>query len=176
MTASKTEHVQEQVLDAVRKGQELTVDAIKKVVETVSVAQAKLPATPFEGRLRTLPFADRLPEVGSLPKPERVVSSAFDFLGHLLSEQRKFADDLLKATVALRPGADTKRAEPGATEPGAARTSATAVGAAQAGAAGVAEPEPGVTEPGTAASAEPTGAGAAYGETAPDETAPDETA
>jgi hypothetical protein len=176
MTASKTEHVQEQVLDAVRKGQELTVDAIKRVVETVSAAQAKLPATPFEGRLRTLPFADRLPEVGSLPKPERVVSSAFDFLGHLLSEQRKFADDLLKATVALRPGADTKRAEPGATEPGAARTSATAVGAAQAGAAGVAEPEPGVTEPGTAASAEPTGAGAAYGETAPDETAPDETA
>jgi hypothetical protein len=181
MTASKTEHVQEQVLDAVRKGQELTVDAIKKVVETVSAAQAKLPATPFEGRLRTLPFADRLPEVGSLPKPERVVSSAFDFLGHLLSEQRKFADDLLKATVALRPGADTKRAEPGATEPGAARTSATAVGAAQAGAAqagaaGVAEPEPGVTEPGTAASAEPTGAGAAYGETAPGETAPGETA
>ena len=176
MTASKTEHVQEQVLDAVRKGQELTVDAIKRVVETVSAAQAKLPATPFEGRLRTLPFADRLPEVGSLPKPERVVSSAFDFLGQLLSEQRKFADDLLKATVALRPGADTKRAEPGATEPGAARTSATAVGAAQAGAAGVAEPEPGVTEPGTAASAEPTGAGAAYGETAPGETAPDETA
>ena len=171
MTASKTEHVQEQVLDAVRKGQELTVDAIKRVVETVSAAQAKLPATPFEGRLRTLPFADRLPEVGSLPKPERVVSSAFDFLGHLLSEQRKFADDLLKATVALRPGADTKRAEPGATEPGAARTSATAVGAAQAGAADVAEPEPG-----TAASAEPTGAGAAYGETAPGETAPGETA
>jgi hypothetical protein len=128
MTATTTEHVQEQVLGAVRKGQEMTLDAIKKVVKTVSAAQAKLPAAPFEGKLPAVPFADRLPEFPSLPQPEAVVSSAFDFLGQLLADQRKFADELFKATAALRPGANTvadtepATSEPAKTEPTRAET------------------------------------------------------
>jgi hypothetical protein len=112
VTATTTEHVQEQVLGAVRKGQEMTLDAIKKVVETVSGAQAKLPAAPFDGKLPAMPFADRLREFPSLRQPEAVVSSAFDFLGQLLADQRKFADDLFKATAALRPGAKPESGKP----------------------------------------------------------------
>jgi hypothetical protein len=107
MTATATEHVQEQVLGAVRKSQEMTIDAIKKVVETVSAAQAKLPAAAFDGKLHILPLAERLPGLSSLPEPEAVVSSAFDFLGRLLADQRKFADEMFRATAALRPAANT---------------------------------------------------------------------
>jgi len=128
MTATATEHVQEQVLGAVRKGQEMTLDAIKKVVETVSAAQAKLPAAPFDGKLRTLPFAGKLAELPSLRQPEAVVSSAFDFLGQFLTDQRKFADEVFKATAALRPAANTatatdaEPAEPESVEPESARS------------------------------------------------------
>ncbi|HEY1819232.1 MAG TPA: hypothetical protein VGG83_04840 [Trebonia sp.] len=111
MAATTTERVQEQMLGAVRKGQAMTLDAIKKVTETVSAAQAKLPTAPFDGKRPALPFADKLPGLSSLPKPEAVVSSAFDFLGHFLAEQRKFADELVKATAALRPGAEAKPAD-----------------------------------------------------------------
>src|ERR1700761_3811820 len=107
MTATATEHVQEQVLGAVRKSQEMTLDAIKKVVETMSAVQAKLPVAPFDGKPHTWPLASKLPGLSSLPEPETVVSSAFDFLGHLLADQRKFANEMFKATAALRPAANT---------------------------------------------------------------------
>src|ERR1700744_4086077 len=106
MTATATEHMQEQVLGAVRKSQEMTLDAIKKVVETMSAAQAKLPVAPFDGKFHALPFAGKLPGLSSLPEPEAVVSSAFDFLGRLLADQRKFADEVFKAPAPLRPAAD----------------------------------------------------------------------
>ena len=125
MTATATEHMQEQVLGAVRKSQEMTLDAIKKVVETMSAAQAKLPVAPFDGKLHALPFADKLPGLSSLPEPEAVVSSAFDFLGRLLADQRKFADEVFKATAALRPAAntatDTEPAKPAPARPAFAR-------------------------------------------------------
>jgi hypothetical protein len=107
MTATMTEDMREQVLGAVRKSQELTLDAIKQVAETVNAAAEKLPA---------MPFADRLPLhhlPGVLPAPETVVSGTFDFLERLLAEQRKFADELIKATSGLRQAA---KAEPGAAE------------------------------------------------------------
>ena len=44
----------------------------------------------------------------SLPKPEDVVASAYDFAEQLLASQRKFAEDVLKATSALLPGAEEK--------------------------------------------------------------------
>ncbi len=51
MTATVTEDVQEQVLGIVRKSQEMTLDAIKQVVETVNAAAEKLPAVPFADKL-----------------------------------------------------------------------------------------------------------------------------
>jgi hypothetical protein len=106
MTATVTEDVREQVLGVVRKSQELTLDAIKQVVETVNAAAGKLPAVPFAGRL---PSRHQLP--GVLPAPETVVSGTFDFLERLLAEQRRFADELVKAASGLRQAA---KAEPAA--------------------------------------------------------------
>ena len=105
MTAM-TEDVQQQVLGAVRKSQEMTLDAIKQAVETVNTAAEKLPGMPFTGKL---PSLHQLPGANALPTPETVVSSTFDFLDRLLGEQRKFADELIKATASLRPAA---KAEP----------------------------------------------------------------
>ena len=100
MTHTVTGDVQEQVLGVVRKSQEMTLDAIKQVVDTVNTAAEKLPAMPFAGKLQQLP---QLPGVSALPTPESAVSATFDFLGRLLAEQRKFAEELLKATAAVRP-------------------------------------------------------------------------
>lgn len=117
MTAIVKEDVQEQVLSAVRKSQELTLDAVRKVVEAVSAAQEKLPAAAREFKLPELPaksLAGRLPHRPDLPKPEAVVGSAYDFLGQLLADQRKFATELIAATSALRPAKAGTAAEDGA--------------------------------------------------------------
>ena len=97
MTATATGDVQEQVLGIVRKSQEMTLDAIKQVVETVNAAADKLP---FAGKL---PSVHHLPGASALPTPETVVSATFDFVDRLVAEQRKFAGELVKATASLRP-------------------------------------------------------------------------
>ena len=83
--------VQNEVLSTVRKSQEGVIDAIKTWVETVQSITLKVPAV-------DLPFADKL------PKPQEVVASSYDFAEQLLSSQRKFADEVVKATAALLPG------------------------------------------------------------------------
>lgn len=100
MTDTVTGDMQEQVLGVVRKSREMTLDAIKQVVETVNTAAEKLPTVPFASRLPSVP---QWPGVSALPTPETAVSATFDFLDRLLAEQRKFAEDLLKATATLRP-------------------------------------------------------------------------
>jgi hypothetical protein len=109
MTATVTGDVQEQVLGIVRKSQEMTLDAIKQVVETVNNAAEKLPPVPFAGKL---PSLTRLPGASALPAPATVVSAAFDFLDRLLAEQRKFAGELIKSTAPLRTTAKPAAAEP----------------------------------------------------------------
>jgi hypothetical protein len=106
MTATMTEDLQEQLLSVVRKSQELTLDAVRKTVEAVSAAQAKLPAATRDFKLPelpTLPFAGKLPKLPALPEPQTVVTSAYDLLSRLLADQRKFAGELIAATSALRP-------------------------------------------------------------------------
>jgi hypothetical protein len=127
-TTSVTQEVQDQVIGAIRKSQEVTLDAVKKVVETMAAAQAKLPA-PFDGKIPSLPLTDKLselPQLSDLPEPEAVVSSAFDFLGQLLAEQRKFATELIKATAPLRPTLESRPAAEDAAEPAAAAKPAPA--------------------------------------------------
>ncbi|HEY6496571.1 MAG TPA: hypothetical protein VIZ43_25120, partial [Trebonia sp.] len=172
-----TTHLQEQVRGAVRKGQELTADAVKKVAETVSAAQAKLPTA--EDRLRSLPLADRLRRIPSLPESKAVVSSAFDLLDRVIVEQRKLADDLLKVTAALRSGLEGKPAETKAAGTSPADTGTAGIGAADDGIAGA---EPGgeaasaPTAPAESRSARDVPAQAAPAETAPVEPAPTEVA
>jgi hypothetical protein len=111
MTATTSEDVQQQVLTAVRKSQEITLDAVKRTVETVNATTAKLPAVPLVGKLPQLRSPSALPGTRALPAPEKIVSATFDFLDRLIAEQRKFTSELVRATASLRPAA---KAEPAA--------------------------------------------------------------
>ena len=91
MANTATQDLQDEILTTVRKGQESVIDAIKTWVETVQAITPKIPAV-------DVPFA------GQLPKPEEVVASAYDFAEQLLASQRKFAEEVIKATSALTPG------------------------------------------------------------------------
>ncbi len=83
--------IQDQFLSIVTKGQEITLDAIKTVVDTIQNVTPKIPSI-------DIPFADQL------PKPQEVVASGYEFAEKLLSSQRKFADELVKTTSQLLPG------------------------------------------------------------------------
>jgi hypothetical protein len=85
---------QEEVLAATRKGQEAMMAAIKTWLETVRTAAPKLPST----LQVSLPFADKL------PTPQDAVANAYHLAEQLLASQRKFAEDLVKATAPLRAG------------------------------------------------------------------------
>jgi hypothetical protein len=93
MANTPTQDLQNELLNTVRKSQESVIDAIKTWVETVQSITPKVPAV-------DMPFADKL------PKPEEVVASAYDFAEQLLAGQRRFAEEVLKATSALTPGTE----------------------------------------------------------------------
>jgi hypothetical protein len=96
MTSTPTQGLQDELLNTVRKSQETVIDALKTWAETVQSITPKLPSIPVPG-------ADKL------PKPEDLVASAYDFAEQLLASQRKFAEDVVKATASLLPAAeDTK--------------------------------------------------------------------
>jgi hypothetical protein len=90
-TSTVTQDLQDQFLSTVRKSQEMTLDALKTLVDTVQNITPKIPSI-------NVPFADQL------PKPQDVVASSYDFAEQLLTSQRKFADEVVKATTALLPG------------------------------------------------------------------------
>ena len=91
MASTPTQDLQNEVLITVRKSQETVIDAIKTWVETVQSITPKIPAV-------DMPFADKL------PKPQDVVASGYDFAQKLLTSQRKFADEVVKAAAPLLPG------------------------------------------------------------------------
>ena len=117
---------QEDLLATARKGQEIMADAIRTWVETVRTATPRLSSV-------YAPFADRLPKVPSLyaplasqlPKAEAAVASAYDLAERMLASQRKFAEDVVKATRPLMPGYGASQpkdhAEPAPQEPAAAK-------------------------------------------------------
>ena len=90
-TTSTPKELQDQILSMVRKGQEIALDAIKTMVDSVQTITPKIPAV-------DLPFAEKL------PKPHDVVASGYDFAEKLLTSQRKFADEVVKATAPLMAG------------------------------------------------------------------------
>jgi hypothetical protein len=104
--------VQEEILSAVRKSQAAVVEAIQTWAGAVQSITPSLPDV-------NLPFADKL------PKPQDVVAGAWDFTEQLLASQRKFTEEVVKATAPLLPG-------PSATP---AATSASAAGGTSAGGA-----------------------------------------
>jgi hypothetical protein len=96
--------IQGEVLNTIRKSQAAIVDAIERWTSTVQSLKPELPEL-------NLPFADSLNIADKLPKPEELVKGAYDFAEQLLASQRKFAEDVLKATAPLMgtsKGADDK--------------------------------------------------------------------
>ena len=89
-TSTQTE-LQDQFLSIVTKGQEIALDAIKTMVDTIQSVTPKIPSV-------DIPFADQL------PKPQEVVASGYEFAEKLLTSQRKFANEIVKTTSQLLPG------------------------------------------------------------------------
>ena len=90
-STSTQQELQDQFLSIVRKSQEMALDVIKSMVDSVQTITPKIPSV-------DVPFADRL------PKPQDVVAGGYDFAEKLLSSQRQFADEVVKATAPLLPG------------------------------------------------------------------------
>src|SRR5216117_3997067 len=90
-STSTQQELQDQFLSIVRKSQEMALDAIRTMVDTVQTITPKIPTV-------DVPFADKL------PKPQDVVASGYDFAEKLLHTQRKFADEVVKAAAPLLPG------------------------------------------------------------------------
>jgi hypothetical protein len=90
-TSTPGQQVQDDILKTVQMSQAAVLDAIKAWADAVQSITPELP----DGNL---PFADKL------PRPEEVVASAYDFAEQLLASQRKFAEDVLKATAPLVRG------------------------------------------------------------------------
>jgi len=91
MASTMTKEMQDQFLSTVRKSQEIALEAIKTMVDTIHNITPKLPAV-------DVPFSDKL------PTPHEIVTSGYDFAEKLLTNQRKFADDVVKVTAPLLPG------------------------------------------------------------------------
>jgi hypothetical protein len=96
MASTPAQGLQDEVLNTVRKSQEAVIDAIRTWSETIQSITPKLPSVPVPG-------ADKL------PKPEEVVASAYDFAEKLLASQRKFAEEVVKATASLTPGTEDSK-------------------------------------------------------------------
>jgi hypothetical protein len=95
MTESRTmgHELQEEILNTVRKSQAAMVEAIQTWTSRVQAITPELPEL-------NMPFSEKL------PKPQDLIASAYDFAEQLLASQRKFAEDVLKATAPLAAGKD----------------------------------------------------------------------
>jgi hypothetical protein len=80
--------LEEEFLSTLRKGQEIALDALKTLVDSVQFVR-----TPVR-----MPFADRLPTA------QQVVAEGYDFSERLLANQRQFADEVIKVMSPLRQG------------------------------------------------------------------------
>jgi 3-methyladenine DNA glycosylase AlkC len=83
-------HVQEQVLEAIKRSQDATIQIVTAWSESVARLAPQLPEMP------KLPLAD------ALPKPGEVSDQLFDFAQKLLTSQQEFVAKLMKAL----PGSD----------------------------------------------------------------------
>jgi len=90
MASNPAEQMQDEFLSAIRKSQDIVLQAIKTWVDSAQAVTSKVPSV-------QLPFADQL------PKPEDVVSGTYDFAEQVLVNQRRFAEEILEATAPLLP-------------------------------------------------------------------------
>jgi hypothetical protein len=95
MSDTKTvgQELQGEIIKTVRKGQDAVVDAIQMWADAVSAIKPPMPEV-------GIPFADKL------PKPSELVTGAYDFAEQLLASQRRFAEEVVKATASLMPATE----------------------------------------------------------------------
>ena len=86
--SNAAQELSNEVLNTIKKSQAAVVDAIETLASAAQSIKPDLPQV-------KVPFADKL------PTPQEVVAAAYDFAEQLLASQRKFAEDLLKATAPL---------------------------------------------------------------------------
>jgi 3-methyladenine DNA glycosylase AlkC len=84
--------VQEQVLDALKRSQDATLQIVSAWGESVSKLATKLPDMP------------KMPTIDSLPKPSEITDQFFDFAQKLMASQQEFVKKLIDAL----PGHDDK--------------------------------------------------------------------
>ena len=104
---------QDEVLAATRKSREAMIAAVKNWLETVRTATPKVASVyaPLTGRLPRLPSVG-LPFADKLPTPQDAVANVYNMAEQLLADQRKFAEELLKAMTPLIPGRGESPGEP----------------------------------------------------------------
>ncbi len=90
MGTTVREELQDEFLTTLRKGQDIALDALKTLVETVQFITPALPAV-------RVPLGDRLPTA------HQVVADGYDFAERLLANQRQFADEVITAATPLLP-------------------------------------------------------------------------
>jgi hypothetical protein len=90
MATAPTQELQDSFLSAIRKSQDITLQAIKVWVDTAEYFTPKV-------SYAHLPFA-RL-----LPTPHDIVGGSFEFAEQVLASQRRFTEDVLKVTSQLLP-------------------------------------------------------------------------
>jgi hypothetical protein len=86
--------VSDDLLDAIRKSQDMMVDATKRLVDTLQSVRTSIPAP-------------------DLPKPEEFVANLYNFTEQLLDSQRKFAEGMIEATKPLRSAEEGPAAQKG---------------------------------------------------------------
>jgi hypothetical protein len=90
MAITAREELQEEFLTTLRKGQDVALDALKVLVESIQFVMPAMPAV-------RVPLADRLPTA------HQVVANGYEFAERLLVNQREFADEVIKAASPLLP-------------------------------------------------------------------------
>jgi len=91
MATTIRQELEEEFLSTIRKGQEIALEALKPLVESVQYVIPTMPTV-------YVPFADRLPTA------HEFVADGYEFAERLLANQRQFADEVITATSPLRPG------------------------------------------------------------------------
>ena len=91
MAATVHEARQEEFLSTLRKGQDIALDALKTLVETIQFVTPPVP-------------------VVHVPTAHEVVAVGSEFAEHLLANQRQFADEVITALSPLLPGKAVKPA------------------------------------------------------------------
>ena len=103
MTESRsTQPIPDNLLDAVRKSQDMTVEATKRLVDALQSVRASIPIK-----------APGVPGVPNMPEPEELLANVYNFTEQLLDSHRKFAEGMLEATKPLRSAQEGPAAEEG---------------------------------------------------------------